>query len=162
LRPHTPVDTAAKKDVKNAGEKLVRSFVNRYLRYPPVTDGDRIAMGIPNRRGWRTHLQAPGSRPEFGLFVKDIRCIGIRFWDKERSTRAKPHGAAGALICWAILDAPPKSIKDLVFSELATRTPYFLRFDDADRGKWVYIALRWQNTKGEKGPSSGIKSTVVP
>jgi hypothetical protein len=30
------------------------------------------------------------------------------------------------------------------------------------RGKTVYFALRWENTRGEKGPWSEIMSAIIP
>jgi hypothetical protein len=46
LGPHTPVDTEAKNAAKKAAKKAVRAFVNQYLRFDPVTDEDRTAIGI--------------------------------------------------------------------------------------------------------------------
>jgi hypothetical protein len=94
LGPHTPVDTEAKNDAKKAAKKVIRPFVNQYLRYPPVTDEDRTAMGIPNRD--------------------------------------------------------------------TTRSPYTITFEEEERGKSVYIALRWQNKKGKKGPFTVIQSAIIP
>jgi hypothetical protein len=68
----------------------------------------------------------------------------------------------GAVIFWAVLDHVPSGIEELVNSVLATRTPHILEFTGKDRGKTVYIALRWQNTKGRMGPPSGIQSAIVP
>jgi hypothetical protein len=48
LAPHTPVDTLAKNNAREAAEGVIRPFVSQYLRYPPITDEDRLAMGIPN------------------------------------------------------------------------------------------------------------------
>jgi hypothetical protein len=45
---------------------------------------------------------------------------------------------------------------------MASRTPHTLQFTEEDRGKTVYIALRWQNERGNTGPWSDIKSTVIP
>jgi hypothetical protein len=45
---------------------------------------------------------------------------------------------------------------------LRTRTPHVLEFTEPQRGQTVYLALRWQNEKGEKGPWSEIQSTVIP
>ncbi|MDR1636942.1 MAG: hypothetical protein LBR93_06355 [Treponema sp.] len=42
--PHTKMDTKAKKD---AAKAVIRPFVNQYLRFPPVTNEDRTAMGVP-------------------------------------------------------------------------------------------------------------------
>jgi hypothetical protein len=44
--PHTLVDTEAKNDAKAAAKAVIRPFVNQYLRFPPVTNEDRTAIGI--------------------------------------------------------------------------------------------------------------------
>jgi hypothetical protein len=43
-----------------------------------------------------------------------------------------------------------------------TRTPYTFPFEYDQRGQTVYFALRWENTRGEKGPWSEIHSTIIP
>jgi hypothetical protein len=43
--PHTNVDTEAKDDAKAAAKAIVRSFIKQYLRFPPVTNEDRTAIG---------------------------------------------------------------------------------------------------------------------
>jgi hypothetical protein len=37
-----------------------------------------------------------------------------------------------------------------------------LAFEGHDRGKTLYYALRWENTRGEKGPFSPIAAVIVP
>jgi hypothetical protein len=44
----------------------------------------------------------------------------------------------------------------------ATRTPFTLEFSGHERGKTVYFALRWENTRGEKGHWSPIQNAIVP
>jgi hypothetical protein len=56
----------------------------------------------------------------------------------------------------------PSGIAELTNSVLATRTPHILEFTELDRGKTVYIAMRWQNKKGHKGPPSEIQSAIIP
>jgi hypothetical protein len=47
-------------------------------------------------------------------------------------------------------------------STLATRTPFTLTFTEAEKGKRVFIALAWQNEKGERGPFYQIEETFIP
>jgi hypothetical protein len=35
-------------------------------------------------------------------------------------------------------------------------------FTESERGKHVYIALAWQNEKGQKGPFSHIEGAFIP
>ncbi|MDR0751261.1 MAG: hypothetical protein LBF12_01545, partial [Christensenellaceae bacterium] len=68
----------------------------------------------------------------------------------------------GAVIAYAVLDAPPADVSALIRSVLATRTPHILEFTEEERGKTVYVAICWQNEKGERGPWSEIESAIVP
>ncbi|MDR1339327.1 MAG: hypothetical protein LBK58_04670 [Prevotellaceae bacterium] len=43
-----------------------------------------------------------------------------------------------------------------------THSPFELAFDESERGKMVYICLRGENTRGEKGPWSEIVKAVIP
>jgi hypothetical protein len=164
--PHTKVDTEAKNDAKKAAEQAARPFVNQYLRFPPVTNEDRTAMEIHNPDLIRTPIPAPDTRPEFAFFLKDIRRIGVDFWDQGQGGpgggKAKPYGYQGAVIYWLVSAAAPADPGELTNSVLATRTPHVLEFAEPQRGQTVYLALRWQNEKGEKGPWSEIQSTVIP
>ncbi|AHF94767.1 hypothetical protein OPIT5_26275 [Opitutaceae bacterium TAV5] len=53
-------------------------------------------------------------------------------------------------------------LNDLTRSGFDTRSPFTLNFDENQRGKTVYFALRWENTRGDKGPWSPITHAVVP
>ncbi|MDR0743629.1 MAG: hypothetical protein LBF05_04640, partial [Tannerella sp.] len=68
----------------------------------------------------------------------------------------------GVEIRWAILSAPPGSIDELIHSSFVIHTPFTLTFDESERGKKVYFILRWENTRGQKGPWSEIVSAVIP
>jgi hypothetical protein len=61
-----------------------------------------------------------------------------------------------------VIDTPPTGVAALVNSSFDTRTPFTLEFDDAERGHTVYFCLRWENTRGEKGPWGEIVSAIVP
>jgi hypothetical protein len=70
----------------------------------------------------------------------------------------------GAVVSFAISEDGHviTDYKELTRTELATRTPHYLRFDEADRGKTVYIALQWQNESGERGDPTEIQSAIIP
>jgi hypothetical protein len=162
LVPHTPVDTAGKNRARGSSEKALREFINHFLRYPPVTPEDRANMGIPEKDTTHTPVPIPHTRPEFNITVKDIRLLSVSFKDQGSASKAKPYGINGAVISWAVLDAPPADEKALNNTMLATRTPHVLEFTEEERGKTVYIALQWQNEKGERGRHSEIQSAIIP
>jgi hypothetical protein len=87
------------------------------------------------------------------------------FHDEETpDSNARPYGMNGAVISFAISHDGHviTDHKQLIHTELATRTPHFLHFEEADRGKTVYIAMQWQNESGARGEFTEIQSAVIP
>jgi len=163
LQPHSKDITTQKNRVRKAAETAIRAFVNRFLRYPPVTDQDRDLMGLHNRDTVRTMRHGVSEMAESEAKLRNIRELLLHFWIKgQRGRRAKPDGYKGAVIAWDILDAPPERPEDLRRRALATRTPYVLEFDESERGKTVYYSVAWQNDRAEIGPWSEIKKAFVP
>jgi hypothetical protein len=93
--PHTPVDTEAKNDAKKAAAAAVRPFVNQYLRFPPVTDEDRTAMGIPNHDATKSEIPPPDTVPELTPDTSARRRITVHYRD-EGSARRDSGGRSSA------------------------------------------------------------------
>jgi hypothetical protein len=164
IGPHTSVDTAAKNTAKKALVALVRPFVNQYLRFPPVTDEDRQAMGIPNRDTHLTPVKVPDTVPSFSITQMGPGTLGIVYRNGDKARKgSKPKGVAGARIHYGVFDEPVTDQEKLSASKWATKCPYKLRFRETDRGKRAYFALRWEIRK-ENGESdwSGIQSEIIP
>jgi hypothetical protein len=75
---------------------------------------------------------------------------------------AKPPGQHAVEMCWAILDAPPAGPEELFHSCVDTRSPFRLEFSGHERGNTVYFALRWENSRGEKGPWGEVWNAIIP
>ncbi|MDR2692356.1 MAG: hypothetical protein LBB73_08750, partial [Dysgonamonadaceae bacterium] len=89
--------------------------------------------------------------------------LTFRFYEKEGDhKRAKPEGQHGAEIAWIISDEAPAKWIELANSSFDTRSPFTLKFENDRRGKSVFFALRWENTRGEKGPWSPITQAIIP
>jgi hypothetical protein len=160
---HTVVTVQAKNDARKAVEDKTRVVVKGYVTYnPAVTNADRDAMGLPIHKTSRTPAPVPVTVPEAEVVLPSPAVVEIHFRDAESEHKAKPTGVHGAEIAWAILDTPPADWKQLTRSSFDTHTPLRLTFEGADRGKTLYYALRWENTRGEKGPWSEIQSAIIP
>jgi hypothetical protein len=160
--PHTPVDTLAKKEGRKAAERIIRPFVNQYLRFFPVTDEDRAAMGIPNRKDHRTPINPPATGPLFSIVQMGPGMLGIVYRNGEKGRKgSKPEGVEGARIYYGF--EPVTDQDQLPISVWATRCPHTIRFRESDRGKRVYFALKWeiQKENGES-PWSEIQSELIP
>ncbi|MDR2080155.1 MAG: hypothetical protein LBP74_10600 [Treponema sp.] len=161
--PHTKVDTEAKNDAKKAAIAAIRPFVNQYLRYPPVTDEDRTAMGIHNRKTTHSPVVVPDTSPRLQIDTGTRRRIIIYYRDETSTRRGKPKGVHGIEVKWAILDHYPESEKELFNSSFDTSQPLTLVFDEADRGKHIYLMGLWEiEREGEKGPPGAIEEAIIP
>jgi hypothetical protein len=159
---HTPAQTLARKEAQAATEKLLRAFVNQFLRFPPVTNVDRVEMGIPNHDNVRTDHKTVAETVDFVVKLSNIRELVVDFWQHGVEGKAKPAGYDGAVIIWGTRDSAPEKPEDLPHHIMASRTPFTIHFDEADRGKKVQIALAWQNERGILGAWSDYKDAFVP
>ncbi|MDR0704652.1 MAG: hypothetical protein LBF88_06640 [Planctomycetaceae bacterium] len=151
-----------KNDAKKILKEKISELVNFRLKNPVITDAQRISLGLHIRDPKPSPIPVPTTIPEMNFELAGVRRLAVPFHDSGSSTKAKPYGVNGAVILYAVLSTPPKSIKDLNQSVLATRTPHIFEFEEEDRGKIVYFAICWQNEKGERGPCSEIVSTIIP
>ncbi|MDR2158468.1 MAG: hypothetical protein LBP23_00195 [Treponema sp.] len=156
------MDTKAKNDAKKAAKARIRPFVNQYLRFPPVTDEDRTAMGIPNHNTKPTPVSAPKETPEIIASTPLPRLLRFRFRRPGAKRWGKPQKVRGMKLVWLIAGAPPKEIDELVHSSFATRSPLELTFKESDRGRRVYYAVRWETGTAKKGNFTEIFSAIIP
>jgi hypothetical protein len=162
--PHTPVDTEAKNDAKAAAKAVVQPFVAQYLRFPPVTNEDRTAMGIPNHDTHPTPVKPPETGPSFSIVQMGPGTLGIIYRNGEKGRKgSKPRGVVGARIYYCVSDEPITEQENLSWSKWATKCPHIIRFRESDRGKRVYFALKWEIRKENgESPWSEIQSELVP
>jgi hypothetical protein len=163
---HTKVNVQEKNDARDVLEADIRQSVAEYLAHNHLlTNGDRQLLGLPIYKDTRTPAPLPTKKPDFTIepLVGSRLSVHYHAHDEERERRnAKPFGVHGVEIAWAILDTPPSSYADLAHSNFDTRSPYTFQFDLTDAGKRFYCCLRWENTRGEKGPWSEIQNAIIP
>jgi hypothetical protein len=153
----------AKNEAKQNYEKELRAFIKAFLQYnPAVTDEDRANMGLPIHSTSRKPVPVPTTYPESEVDSSVIRRLSIRFRDLGKKTIAKPYGVHGAEIRWAILSETPSGVDKLVNSAFDTHTPFTIEFKEEERGQSFYFCLRWENTRGDKGPWSEIANAKIP
>jgi hypothetical protein len=145
---------------------IYRELYNGWLRSNPlVTDEDLVFMGLPKHMSnERRPAPIPTTWPAAFPNTATQRRIKIDFDDSSGPRKkAKPAGTHGAEIRWAIFDGPQEvTLEELIHSSFDTRTPFFLDFKEEERGKVFYFTMRWENTRGEKGPFSPIQEAIIP
>jgi len=160
--PHTPAQNLARTEAQAECTRILRAFVNQFLRFPPVTNVDRVEMGVPNHDTIRTDHKVVTEMVDFVIHLSSIRELVIDFWIQGADHKAKPHGYDGAVIIWDVRDTPPTNPDELVHHTMASRTPFTLHFEETERGKTVFVALCWQNERGITGAWSEFKSAIIP
>ncbi|MDR1398467.1 MAG: hypothetical protein LBJ41_00895 [Treponema sp.] len=157
------VDIANKNRAREALEKALRTFIKAFLLYSPfVSDNDRDKMRLPIHDTKPTPVPPPATFPEYDINTSVPSRLSVRFWDEATKQRGKPKGVHGAEIRWELRAEAPAKAEDLVNSEFSTRTPHTFVFTSDKQGQRVYFCLRWENSKGEKGPWGMLVSAVVP
>jgi hypothetical protein len=129
---------------------------------PRVSVEDLKAMGIAIPDPTNTPAPVATTYPVYTTDSSVIRFLKLHFHDQNSLHKGKPRGQHGAEIRWAILASPPVNVNDLTRSAFDTSSPFTLEFDEADRGKTVHFCMRWENTRGEKGPWGEIVSAIIP
>jgi hypothetical protein len=157
-------DVFAKNQARDTLKRTVRAFVKAWLAYnPAISDEDRERMALPVHKTTRTPAPVATIYPTFAINSGTIRRLLIDFFDPESRSKGKPFGQHGVEVAWGVFDLPQTvHLRDLTHSTFATHSPALFEFEDEQRGKTVYFALRWENTRGEKGPWSEIVSAIIP
>jgi hypothetical protein len=153
-----------KDDARKALETSLRQAVGEYLSHNHLlTDADRESLGLPVYKNGHTPSPVAGEAPDVDVDTSTIAHLGIHFFKKGGShKKGKPDGQHGAEIGWLISDTPPARWDELIHSAIDTNSPFTLSFENDQRGKTVYFALRWENTRGEKGPWTEILNAIIP
>ncbi|RRJ96449.1 hypothetical protein Ga0100231_021545 [Opitutaceae bacterium TAV4] len=162
----TPLAIEQKKHARDDYEAHIRALVRQYITHnDATTDDDRVSLGLPIPKTTRTPVPVPADSPAFEVGISHLREIHIYYHPTgAKPAGAKPYGVHGAECCWAIRDTPPTDDieTDLPYSRFDTHSPLILPFKEGQRGKTVYFALRWENTRGDKGPWGDIGSAIIP
>jgi hypothetical protein len=157
-------DVKEKDVVRDAMKKAVRQFVKEYLSFNShISDEERERIGLPVRKSGRTPSPIAKDSPDCDTDTSLTGHISIQFFERgSNHKKGKPEGQHGVEIAWLVSDTPPARWEDLIHSSIDTNSPFTLVFENDQRGKTVYFALRWENTRGEKGPWSSIMNAIIP
>jgi hypothetical protein len=155
-------DVKAKNDSRDALKKAVRKYVKEYLSNNHlISDEEHERMGLPVHKTTRTPAPVATDAPWTKARTDVLRHLTFDYGGSETS-KAKPKGQHGLELSWIIADEKPVHVDALTRSAFDTHSPLTIEFDEADRGKTLWYAARWENTRGEKGPWSEILRAIIP
>jgi hypothetical protein len=144
-------------------EKKLRPFVQGQLEYNElVTDDDLTAMALPVHDHTPTKHPAPHNRPGLETTSTNNREHTVRAINQHTGKNTKPADAYGVRYVSDIRDTPPLNADDLRHSVFSRKTTRVYEYSEENRGKTVYYAACYENSKGEPGPWSDIVSAIIP
>ncbi|MDR0605492.1 MAG: hypothetical protein LBG80_14430 [Bacteroidales bacterium] len=160
----TKVSIQAKTDARKILEKDIRQIVGEYLvKNHLMTNTNREMLGLPIPKTTRTPVAVAAEYPSMETDTSVSKQVSIYFFPLGgKRFDAKLDGQNAVETVWAISDTPIVDTENLTNSAIDTRSPFTITFQGHERGKMVYFALRWLNTRGEPGPWSNIFNVVIP
>jgi hypothetical protein len=160
----TPAAVQKKTQARKDFEKCLRQFVAEFLvRSRLVTDGDRRNMRVPIHKTTHTRARVPTTFP----ILKTLKHLASRVYrlfveDSEQEGRAKPGQVHGFEIGFITGEAGLTVVPEMFTHSLFfTASPAEIHFPPEAIGQTLYIAFRWENTRGEKGPWSEVYQIVI-
>jgi hypothetical protein len=155
-----------KNKMRKEFEAMLRQFLAEYItNNSKVMDWDRENMKLPIHKKNPTRHPIPGTNPVTTRIVRKAPgSYEVHYRDNESSeSNAKPFGVQGAEIGFLITDKDVDNVtfKDFNRSAFDTHTPFKIQFDPADFGRKVHYAMRWENTRGEKGDWGAVESFII-
>jgi hypothetical protein len=160
---YTKLDMQAKIEKRKALVKREEVFVRNNLQNNDrMTDNGRAKLRIPIHDTTPTPRPAPDTIPEVEAQMPAPRTLRFRFRAEHAKRWGKPPHVHGLELLWVIADKAPARIEELLHSAFATRSPLEMTFDEDQRGKRLWFAVRWENGAAQKGKWSGIFSAIIP
>jgi hypothetical protein len=160
---YTKLDMQAKHEKMARLIHLEEVFVRNNLQNnDAMTNNGREALRIPIYDTKPTPHPAPQTIPDIVIETPLPRMVRIKFRAVGAKRWAKPQYVHGLECLWVISEKAPAKIEELLRSSFATRSPLELSFDEDERGKRLYFAVRWENSTVNKGPWSDIAFAIIP
>ncbi|MDR1867120.1 MAG: hypothetical protein LBQ77_02495 [Treponema sp.] len=153
----------AKDEAKVEAIRAMRDFANTSIRFnKKMKDEDKLVYGIrPADTKLTTHAP-PTSQPSTEVLLT-LNHYQHRVNALSHGVRAtsKPADAYGVRYAWQIGGGKPASGADLPKTQFSRKTSYTVIFTEADKGKTVYYATCYENSKGQTGPWSPVTEAII-
>ncbi|MDR2926740.1 MAG: hypothetical protein LBV41_00830 [Cytophagaceae bacterium] len=161
------VDSSINRKAKQAAQKeaasAMRVFANTSVRYNPLMDEiARSEMGIRTKDSTLTSAPRPTIRPETVVENTTNRLEHkIKAISGDTRSTSKPAEAYGVRFAWQVGGTKPASGEDLPKNKFSRRAYLIATYSETDKGKTVYYATCYENTKGEAGPWSLLEEAFI-
>jgi hypothetical protein len=160
---HTQQDVDKKNIVKKEAVDAVRLFVNYHINgNPNVTFDQRRVCGLTVHDKIPTRAPLPHTFPVLKELIQRIKaCIEIQAVDSESGKKSKPDHVQGVEVIFWIGPKPAEHIRELLRSLYMTHMSFSIQLTDDESTQYFSFSMRYENTRGEKGPWSPIYHVVI-
>ena len=164
LNPATKTKaTVADKNAKKAAMLVtLRQYAQVIKRNLGVSNQAKIALGLHINDSGRSPVPAPTTVPVLVVASGEPLAQIVDFHDSTTPDRkAKPAGITGMMLAVATGATPPADPSAVPIYGIATRRPYVVKFNPADKGKTAYYFGRWITGSGLVGLWSSMAQLSV-
>jgi hypothetical protein len=159
---HTKVDTEVKNEKRKSAESIIRPFVKQYLHFPPVTDADRTAMGIPNWDTTSTNHPVPAVKPDIDAEPSGKGKHTVTAINPQTQNKKKPALVKGVAFAHKVrLSAEPKADPKDMASDFQAAAVKNFQWGEENYGKVADYAAAYENAGGKRGPWSDVASVII-
>jgi hypothetical protein len=156
--------TAKKNVARNNYEPFLTNIIGLLRNNANISDTQLRAADILVEK----HLPYPTpTTQEFVHLTVEpsvVRRVIVSFRSQGADSKAKPRGVASMELKWGIFDELPLTVEQLPITNLYSKSPLMLTFEEYQRGEKVYMAARWvmKSTASGYGPWSTITFAIIP
>ena len=151
---------------KNAARKPLVAMARELARiinaYPPITNTQRIDLGLTPRTGTVSPINPPTEAPVLEVAAAAGRLLTLKLRCIDSARRGKPAGVAGASLFSYVGTTPPADISLWKFEGSTTRTTFHLEFPPTvAAGAQVWLTAFWFNPRSQSGPACTPVSAYI-
>lgn len=167
LAAYDRVNSSDNRITKDATKKeavaWIRRFANASVRYnSKMSDVDRATMGIRQKDTTPTVHPRPTVRPETVVENTKNRLEHlVKAINNENGKTSKPAGVHGVRFGWQVGGEKPTGGEDLPKTRFSQKPTFVITYVEADKGKAVWYATCYENSRGETGPWSLLADAYI-
>ncbi|MDR2394664.1 MAG: hypothetical protein LBD93_11000 [Treponema sp.] len=164
ISAYTKVDMQMKNEKRELLKKKEAEFVLFHLQNnDKMTDAVRKELRIPIYDKTHTPHPKPASVPEIDIAAPTRGRCGSSSAMRIRRVGGSPNLSTGLNVCGLQQTRHWRRFVTCygLRSAFTTRSPLELEFEDDERGKRGYFAVRWESGMVKKGPRSDIFNAVI-
>ncbi|AEF83246.1 hypothetical protein [Leadbettera azotonutricia] len=157
-----PVNTAKCKAAFEALVGKMRFIKERYFFMPPLTDADRVSLGLKPKDTVRSPKGVPKGKFTGVPTRLSMGGVEFRIQSADDVPQDTPRVISGYSIHYGIMPNAPLAGEALPHEKFTRHKKERFEFSAEDRGKTVYFCIRAENSKGEAGPWGSIFQAIIP